>query len=175
MGDFMKEIIYNYDNLTTNEIDEVVTRVKGLLINDKKEIILGYASNKYQFPGGHIEAFESLENCLKREIEEETGIKLTDEKLILFQKITHFSKNYHNSGSNRENIIYYYLVKTNKKPDLNNTKYDEIEKQGNFCVKTMKLKNLEKELDKNCKKYKENEVIVEEMKEVIKEYYKIFY
>ena len=170
----MKEIIYNYDNLSTNDIDEVVTRVKGLLINDKDEIILGYSNNKFQFPGGHLEALETLENCLKREVEEETGIKLTDEKPVLFQKITHFSKNYHNRGLNRENIIYYYYVKTNKKVDLDNTSYDAIERQGNFCIKIIKLKKVEKELDKNAKKYKGNDVITEEMKEVIKEYYKIF-
>ena len=170
----MKEILYNYDNLSTNDIDEVVIRVKGLLINDKDEIILGYSDDKYQFPGGHLEFLETLINCLKREIEEETGIVLTDEKPILFQKITHYSKNYHNRGVNRKNIIYYYLVKTNKKIDLNNTKYDEIERNGNFCIKIIKLKKVEKELDKNAKKYKGNDVITEEMKEVIKEYYKIF-
>ena len=170
----MKEILYNYDNLSTQEIDEVVIRVKGLLINDNDEIILGYSNNKYQFPGGHLEVLETLINCLKREIEEETGIVLTDEEPILFQKITHYSKNYYNRGLNRENIIYYYLVKTNKKVDLNNTKYDEIEKEGNFCIKIVKLDDIEKVLKDNCKKFSENKVIVEEMLEAIKEYYKIF-
>ena len=170
----MKEILYNYDNLLESEIDEVVTRVKGLLINDKDEIILGYSNVKYQFPGGHLESNETLENCLKREIREETGIVLTDEKPILFQKITHFSKNYHNTGLNRENIIYYYLVKTNKKVDINNTCYDEEEKRLNFHTEVIKLKKIEKVLDKNLKKYPQNIVLVEEMKEAIREYYKIF-
>lgn len=38
----MKEVIYNYDNLKENEIDEIVIRCKGLIINnshlDKDEI-----------------------------------------------------------------------------------------------------------------------------------------
>ncbi len=38
----MKEVIYNYDNLKENEIDEIVIRCKGLIINnshlDKNEI-----------------------------------------------------------------------------------------------------------------------------------------
>ena len=170
----MKEIIYNYNNLLVQDIDEIVTRVKGLLINDKNEIILGYSNVKYQFPGGHLEADESLENCLKREIREETGIVLTNEKPILFLKITHYSKNYHNSGLNRENVIYYYLVRTNKKVDLDNTNYDEEEKRLNFHTEIIKLKNIEKVLNKNLKKHPQNNVLVEEMKEALKEYYKIF-
>ncbi len=170
----MKEILYNYDNLLTTQIDEVVIRVKGLLINDKDEIILGYSDNKYQFPGGHIEVLESLEHGLKREIEEETGIVLTDEKPIWFQKITHYSKNYHGSGLNRENDIYYYFIKTNKQVDLNNTKYDEIEKAGNFCVKIINLKDVENVLIENSKEFSQNKVIVEEMLEAIKEYNKVF-
>lgn len=31
----MKEVIYNYDNLKENEIDEIVIRYKGLIIKMK--------------------------------------------------------------------------------------------------------------------------------------------
>lgn len=34
----MKEIIYNYDSLTEEMIDEVVIRVKAVLINDKMKL-----------------------------------------------------------------------------------------------------------------------------------------
>lgn len=34
----MKEVIYNYDNLKENEIDEIVIRCKGLIVNNKNEI-----------------------------------------------------------------------------------------------------------------------------------------
>ena len=61
----------------TPHYDEVVTRTKGLIINSNNEITLGYFHKTYQFPGGHLENNETLEECLLREIEEETGIKLT--------------------------------------------------------------------------------------------------
>lgn len=41
----MKEVIYNYDNLKENEIDEIVIRCKGLIVNNKNEIMLGYCHN----------------------------------------------------------------------------------------------------------------------------------
>ena len=64
----MKVIFINKDNLTEDEINEEVVRVKGLLINNKKELLLGYAHNCYQFPGGHKEKNETLSNVLKREM-----------------------------------------------------------------------------------------------------------
>ena len=115
----MKEILYNYDNLKLEDIDEVVTRTKGLIINSNNEITLGYSHQTYQFPGGHLEEGESLEECLLREIEEETGIEIKDAKLKPFEKITYYSKNYHGSGKNRKNDIYYYIINTDAKFDMN--------------------------------------------------------
>ena len=63
----MKEIIYNYENLKEEEIDEVVVRTKALIINDKEEIILGYSAKTYQFPGGHLEEGETLEEPVSDE------------------------------------------------------------------------------------------------------------
>ena len=51
----MKEILYNYDNLKQEDMDEVIVRTKGLIINSKDEITLGYSHKTYQFPGGHLE------------------------------------------------------------------------------------------------------------------------
>lgn len=58
----MKEVLYNYDNLNLEEIDEVVTGAKGLIINSNNEITLGYSHKTYQFPGGHLEDGETLKN-----------------------------------------------------------------------------------------------------------------
>ena len=71
----MKEIIYNDDNLLESDITEVVVRTKALIINDNN-IYLGYADNIYQFPGGHLEANETINECLRREVMEEVGIKV---------------------------------------------------------------------------------------------------
>ena len=169
----MKEVLYNYDNLTIDDIDEVIVRTKGLIINDNDEITLGYSNGTYQFPGGHLEENEELSDCLLREIKEETGIEIKDAKMRPFEKITHYTKNYHNSGLNRKNEIYYYIVRTNTKFDMSNTSLDEEEKNNGFTVKTIPLKDFEKVLIKSIPDNPRNQVIVEEMLDVFKEYNKI--
>lgn len=93
----MKEVFFNDENIQDFEIDEKVTRVKALIINDKKEIILSCCENIYQFPGGHLEMGETLEDALKREIKEELGIELKSLKSP-FLHISHRKRNYRNSG-----------------------------------------------------------------------------
>lgn len=170
----MKEILYNYDNLNLKDIDEVVTRTKGLIINSNNEITLGYSYKTYQFLGGHLEEGETLEECLLREIEEETSIKMNDAKVKPFEKITYYNKNYHGTGKNRKNDIYYYVIKTNAQFDMNKAKLDDGEKEGNFIAKTIPLENVEKILIDSIPDNPINKIIVEEMLDIFKEYKKIF-
>ena len=70
----MKEIIINDHNLTDVDIEQKVVRVKGLIMNSRGKILLAHNNNTYQFPGGHTEENESMNDCILREIKEETGI-----------------------------------------------------------------------------------------------------
>lgn len=171
----MKEVIYNYDNLKENEIDEIVIRCKGLIINNKNEIMLGYCHNTYQFPGGHLEENETLLDCLKREVKEETGIELNDEEIDknIIEKNTHYTRNYRNSKKNRKNEIYYYIIKTNKLPNINNSLLDKNEIDGNYTIKMIDINNVEQILIDSISLNEVNKIIVEEMLDVINEYKKI--
>ena len=169
----MKEVIYNYDNLKENEIDEVVVRVKAIIIDDNDVISLGYCNKTYQLPGGHIEYNEDLFDGLIREVKEETGIDISNSEIKPFQKISHFSKNYRNSGKNRKNDIYYYYIKTNDKFDVNKTSFDERETEYGYTVKEFPLGEIEEVLLNSVNDNINNKVIVEEMLDVIKEFKKI--
>ena len=68
----MKTKIINYDHIKEGDINDRVIRVKALLMNSRKEILLATAYTTIQFPGGHLEAGENLSEGLKREVLEET-------------------------------------------------------------------------------------------------------
>lgn len=171
----MKEINYNYDNLKLEDVDEVIVRTKALLINSSNEILLGYSHRTYQFPGGHLEEGESLIQCLVREVLEETGISLDiNDALVPFLKTVYYTRNYHGTGKNRENDIYFYVIKTDENFDLAKMDLDDWEKDGNFMIKKIPLSNIEEILMESILDNPINEVIVEEMLEAIKEVKKIY-
>jgi len=64
--------------------------IVGALIFNRKDKILLMKSHKwkgkYVMPGGHVELGERIENALKREVKEETGLSVYDIKFILFQE-----------------------------------------------------------------------------------------
>lgn len=167
----MKKVIFNEDNLNDNIIDKVVVRTKALLINDKDEILLGFSDNTYQFPGGHLENKENLKECLKREIQEETGIEIDIENLSPFLKISHYHKNYNHTRENRRNDLYYFYIKSNLNYDLENTHYDKLELERNYKLKIVKLKDIEKILMNNINKNPINKFVTEEMLIALKEFY----
>ena len=166
----MKEIIYNYDCLTENDITEIVIRVKALIINNN-EILLGNENNILQFPGGHLEEGEDFEDCLKREIMEETGIEINvDEIERPFMKITYLNKDWPEVGKNRKSEIYYYLIKTIKEPDMTKTNYTEHEKQGDFKIEKIPLNSAVDIIKKNISNNEKNKVIAPDMIIAIEEY-----
>ena len=166
----MKEILYNKDNLTKEVITETVTRVKMLMLNSNNEILLGYCNKTYQFPGGHLEENESLFDCVKREVLEETGIEIDSEEKQPFFCIKHYGKNYRGTNENRCSDLYYFEIKIDEKYDLSKVTYTDWEKEGNFELRYINLNDVEQILIDSIPDNEQNQVIVREMLEVIKEY-----
>ena len=52
----MEKIIINDDKLIKEDIDFSVTRVKGIIVNSRGDILLCHNNNTYQLPGGHVES-----------------------------------------------------------------------------------------------------------------------
>lgn len=138
--------------------------------------MLGFYHNTYQFPGGHLEENETLLDCLKREIKEETGIELKDNEINknIIEKNTHYTRNYRNTNKNRKNEIYYYIIKTNKLANINNSHLDKNEIEGNYIIKMININNVENILIDSISLNEINKIIVEEMLDVINEYKKIY-
>lgn len=159
----MKQIITNKYSLADSDMTEVVKRVKVLLVNSNKEVLLGYSHNDYQFPGGHVEKNETLIQTVNREVLEETGIRLRVTELEPFACAIGYYKDWPAEGKNRKIEIYYYEVKTDEKPNLKNTKYTENEKNGNFELRYISLTEVENVLKTNVEKYGDKRGIAREM------------
>lgn len=131
----MKTIIYNDDNLDRNDINKEVKRAKVILKNSNDELLLAFSRNNYYLVGGHVEDNESYEDCLKREVLEETGIELEIGKVRPYFVVEYLCKDYPNEGDNTNYIANYYVITCDLKPNLSKVKLTDGEKEGGFELK----------------------------------------
>ncbi len=159
----MKKIIVNKNNLKDEDITDFVKKVKLLIVNSKNEILLAYQRNGYEFPGGTNEENEELYQTVMRELLEETGIKLKIDGIEPFACMKGYYKDWPEEGRNKKIEIYYYEVRTDDKPNLDNTKYTDSEREGNFELRYIPLVNVENEIIENTKKHGDRKGIAKEM------------
>ena len=87
-----------------------------------------------------------------------------------FAKSISYYKNWPEKGKNRKTEINYYELKTDEKPNLNNTEYTESERDGHFELKYIPLEDVQKILKENAKKYGDKKGITKEMLEIFNLY-----
>ncbi len=169
----MKEIIFNNKNLTNDDISKSVTRVKGLMINSDGKILIAHNNNTYQFPGGHLEENEEKDDCIVREIKEETGINVsvTEEPFLCIKT---YDDNYFNTGKKVLNSIYYYRFFTDDLPNFSETHYDELELATEFNLFYVNFSDLEDFLKKNIDSGMIDVAIGKEMLKVVEVYNELY-
>ena len=157
----MKKKIFNEDNLKDNEIDEIVTRVKSFIINSKKEMLIATSNGGVQLVGGHVEDGEEMKDTLIREIKEEAGMEIKSEEISepLFE-ISHYIKNYFNSQKNVVAKMVYYIVKTDKKPDMSKIKRTKQEENYAFDLKYIAYDSFEEYVKKFEKNNKQINIVI---------------
>ena len=168
----MKRVLINDENLKENELDFEVIRVKGLIINSKGEILIAHNNGTYQFPGGHKEDDEDLDQSLEREIKEETGIDVVSNGP--FMQITTYDPNYFGQNKKVCNKIYYYVIKTDEAPNFAETHYDELECQTDFNLFYISLSELKKFFNESISNGSLDEKIGREMLLVLEEYENLY-
>ena len=169
------EKIYNYDNLTSDAIDETTTRARAIIINSNRKVLMCYSNGlqHYEFPGGHLEKNETLDEGLKIEILEETGITIDLEKVKPFYAIKYYCKNYHNSGKNRLVEIYYYVIYCDSAYDESKKQLDINEIIKNYECRYISIDNLKNALIENKKNTKENNSALDDMLLIWDEFLKL--
>lgn len=165
----MKRVIINEDNLDIKKVEDSVIRVKALMVNDKNELLVVHNNYTYQFPGGHWRDNESLEESLKREIKEETGIDSTIENGP-FMVIEEYYDNYLDTGKTRCNKMYYYIVKCNAGPKVEEMNLSELERTTDFNLFYIPIKDMEQFLRESMVNKSIENVIGKEMLAVMQEY-----
>ncbi len=68
----------------------------GVMILKDGKVLMGqrkvsHGIGEYAFPGGHLEYMESFEDCAKREVMEEAGIKIKNIKFLHVGNIFHYA------------------------------------------------------------------------------------
>jgi len=61
----------------------------GVIVVKDDKVLMGkrigsHGENSWSFPGGHLEMFESVHECAKREVKEETGIEIKNLQDVTF-------------------------------------------------------------------------------------------
>lgn len=128
----MKEIIYNDNNLKEEDINNYIDRAKMIVENDNNELLFASTDNNYYLIGGHVEKNESFDECVVREIKEESGVDIPLEKRTPFFSIKYYCKDYPEKGLNTRYITNYYSIKYNLIPDLDNMRLEQGEIAGGF-------------------------------------------
>lgn len=169
----MKQILINENNLELEDMEKTVIRVKGMIVNSNKEILLAHNNGTYQFPGGHKEDDEGMEETLIREVKEETGIDV-DLDLGPFMQIVTYDADYFGTGKKVCSKIYYYVIHTDDVPNYEETNYDELECQTEFNLIYTDVVGLCGFLDDAVNDGMLDPGICREMKLVVDEYNRVY-
>lgn len=130
--------------------------VGAIIFNPDNKILLCKSDkwdNKYVIPSGHIELGESIEDALKREILEETGLEIYDIKLISLKESI-YSDTFHKQ---KHFIFIDYICKTDSYNVILNEEAQEYAWVDLDAIDSYKLGGFTKELLIELKKKEKSE------------------
>ena len=132
----MKIIVNNPYNLTKENVDITMNKVRAIVLNNLYITIVDY-SNILMMPGGKVELGEDEKEALIRELKEELGLDISDNKVIPFLEYNNYLYNYPSKNSKIMNKLVttkYFIVRTNKQIDLSKNSLTKNEKNQKFNV-----------------------------------------
>ena len=81
---FYRLLIYFFSRfIKTDDLsDKFPVSIKSIIIDDNKVLCLKNERNEWDFPGGKINFKEDVEDCLKREVKEETNLDIKNLRIL---------------------------------------------------------------------------------------------
>ena len=128
----VNQVIHNDDNLTLNDANKVTLRAKLIVENNNDEILICHMGVKYFLIGGHIDNDESDEQCLTREVAEESGVTLDFSNILPIASSNYINKDYPQNGDFTYTNTNYYAIKYDLVPNIEMQNLTEEEKKENF-------------------------------------------
>ena len=170
------KLVINEQNLKNNDIEEYNTKARALLINKENYLLVVNYGGTSLLPGGSINDNENIEDCLIRELEEETGTKYNIEELNYLCHLDYFQKKYPKRNSEIKNRLittHYYIGKyKDTLPDKINLTTNE--KEGNLKLELIHINELENIIINNNNNNPRNTYFQKELLTILK-YYKSTY
>ena len=128
----VNQVIHNEDNLTLNDANRVTRRAKLIVENNNDEILICHMGVKYFLIGGHIDNDESDEQCLTREVAEESGVTLNFSNILPIASSNYINKDYPKNGDITYTNTNYYAIKYDLVPNIEMQNLTEEEIKENF-------------------------------------------
>lgn len=128
----VNQVIHNENKLTLNDANRVTRRAKLIVENNSDEILICHMGVKYFLIGGHIDNDESDEQCLTREVAEESGITLDFSNILPIASSNYINKDYPKNGDITYTNTNYYAIKYDLVPNIEMQNLTEEEKKENF-------------------------------------------
>jgi 8-oxo-dGTP pyrophosphatase MutT (NUDIX family) len=106
----------NLDKLKTDFFKNfhLIKAAGGVVKNEKEEILMIFRRGKWDLPKGKLEKDETLKECAKREVAEETGLQ----KLEVIKPITITYHTYFQFGKHNLKESHWYEMKASKNEKL---------------------------------------------------------
>ena len=164
----MRLTINDY-NLLSNDIKECNFKVRALLIDEERRVLVANYGGVFLFPGGGIDKNETMKDAIVRELKEETGTLYREEDLTFLTELNFFQKNYTNrNGSILNRLVKtYYFTGTYKSVDLQVQHLTEKEKRDGFKLELIPLRRLKELILENQNDNPRNIYFQREMLEII--------
>lgn len=128
----MKEIIYNYDYLIDEDVNNVVGRAKILVENSKGEVLIVYSHKNYFLLVIMLKKMNLLMNVLLEKLKKKLVLKYHLKKRKPFFSIIYYNIDYPEKNLNSKFITNYYSIKYDLIPNLDNINLTDDEKDENF-------------------------------------------
>lgn len=128
----VNQVTHNKNNLTLNDANKVTRRAKLIVENNNDEILICHMGVKYFLIGGHIDNDESDEQCLTREVAEESGVTLNFSNILPIASSNYINKDYPKNGDITYTNTNYYAIKYDLVPNIEMQNLTEEEIKENF-------------------------------------------